>query len=50
MGRRGIFYAMVRLYRCSTIHVGSKVLYRVKEGDYDLSVHSRHSGLKIIAV
>lgn len=49
-GKRGIFYALVRLYRCSTLRYGDRCVYKVRAGDYDPSVHARHHGLKIIAI
>ncbi len=49
-GVRGVFYALMRLYKCSKVTLGYKPAYVVSQGVYDESVYPRHDGLKIIAL
>ena len=48
--RCGVFYALLKLYKCNTVKLGYKHSYVVKPNVYDESVYPRHEGLKIIAL
>lgn len=50
-GKRGTFYAVVRLYHALQLprpHPHVKPVYRVAPGKYDESAHARHHGLRVI--
>lgn len=50
-GRRGTFYAVVRLYEATIMPSrghGVKPVYRIDHRVYDTSTHTHHEGLRVV--